>query len=306
MSKIAFVFPGQGAQHPGMGKSLYDNSKAARALFDACEKIMPGVSAMCFKGSEAELKETANTQPCLYLTGLAAALALNEQGVFADITAGFSLGELASLSYAGAYSHEDGFKAVTKRGTLMQRAAGENDTAMCAVLKASPETVEEACSKFEHVYPVNYNSPQQTVVSGLSSELELFKQSMSEGGYRCIDLAVSAAFHSPYMADAAEKFLGALDDIDISYPQIPVYSNTTAEKYPENVKAALCTQIKSPVKWTDTVLNMVNDGVDVFIETGTGKTLSGLIKRIAPDVKIYTVNEYSDVENVAKEVAANA
>ena len=305
MSKIAFVFPGQGAQYPGMGKSLYENSQAARTLFEECEKFMPNISTLCFEGTEEELRQTANTQPCLYLTGLATALALNEQGIFADAVAGFSLGEICALSYAGAYSYTDGFKAVTKRGALMQQAASENDTAMCAVLKASPQKVEELCSKYKNVYPVNYNSPQQTVVSGLKSELQLFKQDVAALGFRYIDLSVSAAFHSPYMADAAEKFFAELDAINIEYPKIPVYSNTTAHKYPEDIKSALTMQIKSAVKWTDSVLNMVNDGIDTFIETGTGKTLSGLIKRIAPGVKIFTVNEYSDISAV-KEALSNA
>lgn len=306
MSKIAFVFPGQGAQYPGMGKSIYENSGAARELFDKCESLRPGTLATCFEGTEEELKQTSNTQPCLYLTGLGTAVALNEQGIFADAVAGFSLGELCALAYAGGYSPEDGFSAVCERGALMQTAAGENDTAMTAVLKASPDTVEKVCGEFNHVYPVNYNSPQQTVVSGLKSELDLFKQKMSGEGFRCVDLAVSAAFHSPYMADAAERFAAVLENIQMQYPKIPVYSNTTAQKYPENLRDALCTQIKSPVKWTDTINNMVNDGIEIFIETGTGKTLSGLIKRIAPSAKIYTVNEYSDIEKVISEVKANA
>lgn len=306
MSKIAFVFPGQGAQYPGMGKSLYENSKAVRELFDKCESIRPGTLATCFEGTEEELKQTANTQPCLYLTGLGTALALNEQGIFADAVAGFSLGELCALAYAGGYSAEDGFRTVCERGALMQQAAGENDTAMAAVLKASVDLVEKVCGEFEHVYPVNYNSPQQTVVSGLKSELDLFKQRISEEGFRCVDLAVSAAFHSPYMAGASEKFAAVLEHTQMQYPEIPVYSNTTAQKYPGDLRAALCTQIKSPVKWTDTINNMVNDGIEIFIETGTGKTLSGLIKRIAPSAKIYTVNEYDDIAKLLEEVNANA
>lgn len=306
MSKIAFVFPGQGAQYPGMGKSLYENSKAVRELWDKCESIRPGTLATCFNASEEKLKKTANTQPCLYLTGLGAALALNERGIFADAVAGFSLGEICALAYAGGYSYEDGFRVVCERGALMQEAAEENDTAMVAVLKASADTVERICKEFEHVYPVNYNSPQQTVVSGLKSELDTFKQRVSEEGFRCMDLAVSAAFHSPYMAGAAEKFAAVLEDTQMQYPEIPVYSNTTAQKYPEDMKQALCTQIKSAVKWTDTINNMINDGIEIFIESGTGKTLSGLIKRIAPSARIYTVNDYEDIAKLLEEVNADA
>lgn len=306
MSKIAFVFPGQGAQYPGMGKSIYENSKAVRELFDKCEEIRPGTLATCFEGTEEELKQTANTQPCLYLTGLGTALALNEQGIFPDAVAGFSLGELCALSCAGSYSAEAGFRAVCERGILMQEAAGENDTAMTAVLKASADVVEKICGEFENVYPVNYNSPQQTVVSGLKSELELFKQRISQEGFRCVDLAVSAAFHSPYMANAAERFASVLENTDISYPEIPLYSNTTGQKYPQDVKSTLCAQIKSPVRWTDTINNMINDGIEIFVETGTGKTLSGLIKRIAPTAKIYTVNEYDDISKLVGEVNADA
>lgn len=306
MGKIAFVFSGQGAQAPGMGHSLYETSPKAKALYDQAELLRPGTMEQSFHGTAEELKETKNTQPCLYLVDLCAALALNENGIFADCVAGFSLGEIAALAYAGAYSHTDGFKIVTKRGELMQTAAEAHDTAMAAVLKSDSETVKAVCAQFEHVYPVNFNSPVQTVVAGSKEELAKFKEKMSEHPCRIMDLAVSAAFHSPYMENASEQFGTALKEFEIITPALPVYANLTSLPYPEDVPATMAAQMQSPVLWQQTIENMIADGVTTFIETGIGKTLCGLIKKISTDVAIYNVSDAESLAETIKAVKENA
>ncbi|MBQ9031662.1 MAG: ACP S-malonyltransferase [Parasporobacterium sp.] len=300
MGKIVFVFAGQGAQAPGMGKGFYESSEAARAVFDAADHIRPGTSRMCFDGTEEELQETRNTQPCLFTVEMAIAAALREAGIQADMTAGFSLGELSALTYAGVMSLEDGLQAVMKRGELMQEASLAHETSMAAIIKLSNDEIRTICSEFEHVYPVNFNCPGQTSVSGDAQEMLVFADRVKDAGGRARFLKVSGAFHSPYMKTAAEGFGAVLDGITLSEPSVPVYSNCTANPYTKEIRDTLVSQIDHPVQWEVIIRNMIAEGADTFVEIGPGKTLTGLIKRINGDVKLYNVAVPEDLEALVR------
>ena len=289
MGKTVFVFSGQGAQYTGMGKSLYESSAAAKAVFDMAESIRPGTIRQCFEGSAEELSLTINTQPCVFAADLAAAAAVREAGITPDFVAGFSLGEIAAIAFAGMLSYEDAFRLVCKRAELMDKAANENKGAMAAVMKLTPEKVEEICSEFQKAYPVNYNSPAQTVVAASEEEIDALCEKVKEAKGKAVRLKVSGAFHSPFMQDAAQGLAAYLENVALEKTEIPVYANFTALPYEGDYKALIAAQVQNPVRWQKTVENLIEQGADRFIEVGVGKTLTGLIKKINAGVEAVNI-----------------
>ena len=297
MGKIAFVFSGQGDQYSGMGKDLYDQYSVSKKIYDLCDEIRPGTSAQCFEGTEDELKETKNTQPCLFAMELAAASVLMEKEIVPDAVAGFSLGEVVAATVSDIFDNETGFRLVCKRGELMQREAEKFDTSMAAVVKLTSEQVQSVCDKYADVYPVNFNCPGQVTVSGLSSQMADFFADVKAAGGRAIPLKVKGAFHSPFMNKAANAFAAELANAEIKERTVTLYSNMTAEPYTEDVVELLSKQICNPVQWEKIIRNMIDDGIDTFVEIGPGKTLTNMIKKISTEVKAVSVTEYlSEVE----------
>ena len=289
MAKTVFVFSGQGAQYPSMGKELYENSPAAKAVFDMAETIRPGTIKQCFEGTKEELSITINTQPCMFAVDLAAAVAVKEAGINPDYIAGFSLGEIAAVAFAGILSYEEAFKLVCRRAELMDKAAAENKGAMAAILKLTTDKVEEICKKYNKAWPVNYNCPGQTVVAA-SEDVK------AEKG-KAVKLAVSGAFHSPFMESASKGLAEYLDGITLSEPTIPVYANLTAKPYTlSDAKELLAKQVMNPVKWQTTVENLIAEGADTFIEVGVGKTLVGLVKKTSKEVTAVNVENKATLD----------
>ena len=299
MGKIAFVFSGQGDQYPGMGKELAEKYTAAAEIFQICDSIRPGTSKQCFSGTDEELKETENTQPCLFAVELAAQAVLRKEGIEPDMMAGFSLGEVAAAAAAGLMDAETGFKTVCIRGKLMQHAAEKSDTAMAAVLKLDEEQVTEICAQHDQIYPVNFNCPGQITVAGLKENMAGFAASVKEAGGRALPLKVKGAFHSPFMDEAAEAFADQLKNVDFKRGSVALYSNLTGGIYPVDVKGTLAAQINNPVKWETVIRNMIADGADTFIEIGPGTTLTGMIRKIDNNVRTYSV---TDIEKILAEV----
>ena len=300
MNKIALLFPGQGAQYPGMGKPLYETE---REIFDMAEKFRPGITKICFEGTPDDLKKTENTQPCLYLAELAAANSLLRAGIKPDALAGFSLGEIVALAVGGAYSYDVGFEIVCRRGELMAKCSEKFETGMFAVLKLSNEEVERICSLHSDVYPVNYNCPGQVTVAGLKTALDAAKADFTAAGAKVIPLAVSGGFHSPFMDEAAEKFREFLAGRDIGLIEIPVWANCNAEPYGDDVRSLMETQINHPVRFEQIIRNMADTGVDTFIEVGPGQTLSKFVKKILPDATTLHAETPEEIAAV-KEVLA--
>ncbi len=306
MGKIALVFSGQGAQYSGMGQELAESNPAAGQVFAEAEALRPGTQAQCFNGAKEELAQTANTQPCMFAVEMAAAAALAEAGVKPDYLAGFSVGELAALTFSGAVSFADGFKLVSARGRLMQDCSDQADTVMAAVLKLEEQAVEALCANYEQIYPVNYNCPGQIVVAGLRTSMEGFKQAVKEAGGKAMPLPVSGAFHTPFMAEAAQKFQAILDEVTFQEPRIPLYANYTGSLYGGDFRQLLREQIVNPVRWQQIVEKLANQGVDIFIEVGPGDTLCRFISRIVPEALALHVEDRASLAETLAQVQAHA
>ncbi|MDH7600927.1 MAG: ACP S-malonyltransferase [Armatimonadota bacterium] len=317
--KIALVFPGQGSQEVGMGRSLAENSPAAAALFARADEVLGcGISKLCWEGPEEDLRQTINTQPAIYATSCAALVALYgstgsssaiespllEEDARRNVlfTAGHSVGEYAALFAAGAFSFEVGLRLVRTRAELMQKAAEEHPGTMAAVLGLSPEQVNEVVRRASDagtIVAANFNSPMQTVISGEHAAIERASEIAKEmGAKRVVPLNVAGAFHSPLMASAAEDLAHVLQSVEIRDTVVPVVANFTAEaqSLAHQIRENLSKQITGSVRWTESVQRMLDSGVEAFIELGAGNVLAGLIKRIAPAAEVYSVGDKASVD----------
>lgn len=301
--KIAFLFPGQGSQSVGMGKDLYDNYSASKEVFDTADKVLgKSISKICFEGPEEDLKQTVNTQPAIVTMSIAALEAFkSELDITPTCTAGHSLGEYCAMYASGVMNLETTLKAIQKRAELMSETKGG---AMAAILNAPDGSVEKAleeASSAGYVDVANYNSPVQVVITGDEAAVSKAGELLSAAGARrVVPLAVSGAFHSKYMEGAGEKFKEFVSELEINNAQIPVFTNVDAQAtiLSAEFKNKMPRQIYSSVQWTKTIQNMIKDGVETFIEIGPGKVLSGLVKKISPEVTTYNIYDKTSLEGV--------
>jgi len=284
----AYIFPGQGAQFPGMGKDLYERSPLAKELFEVANCILGfRITDLMFNGSDEDLRQTRVTQPAIFLHSVILASILGND-FRPDMVAGHSLGEFSALVACKALSFEDGLVLVSKRAIAMQKACEMNPSTMAAVIGIDDRIVEETCKEInETVVPANYNSPGQIVISGSNEGIDKAIEALkSKGAKRAIKLQVGGAFHSPLMEPARAELEEAIRGTNFNIPVCPVYQNVDATPSvdPEKIKASLVAQLTSPVRWTQSVINMIADGANHFTEVGPGSVLQGLIKKINKDV----------------------
>ncbi len=302
MSKIAFIYPGQGAQKAGMGADFYRNSASARELFDRAGEVLHlDMKALCFEEND-KLDLTEYTQAALVTTCLAMTKVVKEAGLKPQITAGLSLGEYAAIAAAGGMDEMDAIALVRKRGILMQNTVPAGEGGMCAVLSMEAEAVEQVIAEIADVEVANYNCPGQIVITGKKAAVEAAAARLKEAGARrTMMLNVSGPFHSPLLVPAGEELKKELDQT-VLYPlNIPYVTNVTAQTVTDIVrtKELLIRQISSPVRWMQSMETMIAGGADCFIEIGPGKTLSGFLKKIDPRQKVHHIAVWEDVEKVA-------
>lgn len=280
----AYIFPGQGAQFPGMGKDLYEKSEQARQLFEKANEILGfRITDIMFEGSEEDLKQTKVTQPAIFLHSVILAKVLGDD-FKPDMTAGHSLGEFSALVSAGALSFEDGLKLVAARANAMQKACELQPSTMAAILGLDDFTVEDVCERAtEIVVPANYNCPGQLVISGSIAGIDYAcEKLLAAGAKRALKLNVGGAFHSPLMNSAKMELEHAIANTEIKEPVCPIYQNIDAKPYtdPKKIKNNLIEQLTGPVRWTQIVMHMLEDGATSFTEVGPGNVLQGLVKKV--------------------------
>ena len=288
----AYIFPGQGAQFPGMGKELYERSEKAKILFESANKVLGfRITDIMFDGTAEELKQTKVTQPAIFLHSVISALIADE--FKPDMVAGHSLGEFSALVSNRVLSFEDGLKLVSKRAEAMQKACEINPSTMAAILGMEDEKVIAICEGIDEVVvPANYNSPGQLVISGSNEGINIACEKLKDAGAkRALPLQVGGAFHSPLMEPAREELEKAILDTEFHEPVCPIYQNYTSRPHTdvEEIKKNLNHQLTAPVKWRQSVVNMVDDGATEFIECGPGKVLQGLVKKISPEAEIWSI-----------------
>ena len=306
--KIAFLFPGQGAQYINMGKSLYENINECKEIFDKGEEIleMP-IKDIIFDGSEETLKSTKYNQPAILLTSLACQKALELEGIEADYVAGLSLGEYSGLVFSGVVSFEDGVKLVKSRATIMDEGIEEGVGSMAAVMKLNKEKVDtllKEASKFGVVEAANYNCQGQVVITG---EVDAIRESVSiakDLGGLCIPLKVSGPFHSSLYEEASFKYYESIKDVEINEPKKVIYSNVLGKPYSkqDDIRDLLRKQIMSPVLFEDSINHMLDQGIDTFIELGPGKTLSGFVKKIDKKANVYNIEDLDTLKSTVEKI----
>jgi [acyl-carrier-protein] S-malonyltransferase len=310
MGKVAFVFPGQASQYPGMGKELAEKHPVARAVFDEADKALGiSVSKLCFEGTEDDLKLTANTQPAILTVSVAATRVLAEKGITPDFVAGHSLGEYSALVAAGSLKFADAVKLVRKRGTYMQEAVPVGQGAMAAIMGLSPAVVQDACKRAaegEICAPANLNSPEQTVISGHAGAVKHAVEIASQlGAKRSMVLAVSAPFHSALMMPAQEKLEKDLNATAFADLQVPLVTNVDADsiRQGEEARSALIRQVTMAVRWEESMRMLLDEGVNTFVEVGPGRVLTGLMRQIERSVATLNVEDEKSLQATVEKIA---
>ena len=307
MSKIAFIYPGQGAQKCGMGQDFYENSASAQAVYDMASEVLKDnmdidMKDLCFHEND-KLDLTEYTQAALVTTCLAMTKPLVEAGIRPDVTAGLSLGEYCAIAAAGGMKDEDAIRLVRKRGLLMQNMVPAGEGAMCAIMGMTGEEIEAVTDGMEGVSVANYNCPGQIVITGETKAVEAAAEKLKEAGAkRAVMLNVSGPFHSPMLKKAGEELAQVLEGVELSPLDVPYVTNVTAQQVTDisQTKELLAEQVSSSVRWQQSMENLIADGVDTFIEIGPGRTLAGFMRKISRDVTVYNVGTWADVEKVAE------
>ena len=308
MSKIAFVYPGQGAQKAGMGKDFYDNSELAKDVYDkATEALQIDMKALCFEEND-QLDLTEYTQAAMVTTCLAMTKVIEAKGLKPDVTAGLSLGEYCAISVAGGMKEEDAIRLVRKRGILMQNTVPAGEGAMAAVLGAEISLIENCIQDIDDVSIANYNCPGQTVITGSTKAVEQAVTALKAAGVRrAVMLNVSGPFHSPMLVPAGEELAKELAKTEFTPLNIPYVTNVTAEYVRDIAKTRdlLARQVSAPVRWQESMEAMIADGVDTFVEIGPGRTLAGFMRKINRNVKMYNIGSWEEAEKVVCELTAS-